>query len=379
MNIECVQEKLIEGIHRAEKIATKHITLPVLSCLLFEAKKNNTLIIKATNLNLGIEITIPAKVHEEGIVAVPAGIISSFISGITSEDKGIIIKTNDKNITITTSSVSSIIKTMPHEEFPNIPRIKDHQTFFINSNDFLKGLKMVWYSASISDIKPELSSVYIYYQEGSAVFAATDSFRLAEKKIILKKNKEHKLKEGTDGCDFGQILIPFKNIPEIMRILEGINDDVIIELSKNQIAFSYKGIYLISRVIDGTFPDYRQIIPKETKTEVVLLKQDIINALKISHIFSDKFNQIHIKVSPQSGIFELRTNNKDIGETVYKLAGALTGEDIEINFNYRYIADCFQSIEADSITLSLCGLNRPMVMHPVGDMSFTYLVMPMNR
>ena len=109
------------------------------------------------------------------------------------------------------------------------------------------------------------------------------------------------------------------------------------------------------------------------------MKQDIINALKISHIFSDKFNQIHIKVSPQSGIFELRTNNKDIGETVYKLAGALTGEDIEINFNYRYIADCFQSIEADSITLSLCGLNRPMVMHPVGDMSFTYLVMPMNR
>jgi DNA polymerase-3 subunit beta len=275
---------------------------------------------------------------------------------------------------------------MPHEEFPNIPRIKDHQTFFINSNDFLKGLKMVWYSASISDIKPELSSVYIYYQDGYAVFAATDSFRLAEKKILLKKTKENSRenkgkdqKEGIEGGDFGQILIPFKNIPEIMRILEGINDDVIIELSKNQIAFSYKGVYLISRVIDGTFPDYRQIIPKETKTEVVLLKQDIINALKISHIFSDKFNQIHVKISPQSGIFELRTNNKDIGETVYKLAGALTGEDIEINFNYRYIADCFQSIEADSISLSLCGLNRPMVMHPVGDTSFTYLVMPMNR
>jgi DNA polymerase-3 subunit beta len=372
MNIECVQEKLIEGIRRAERIATKHITLPVLSCLLLEAKKNNTLTIKATNLNLGIEITIPAKVHEEGIIAVPASVISSFISGITTEDKGIIIKTHDQNISIKTSSVTSVIKTMPHEEFPNIPKIKEHQTFSINSNNFLKGLQTVWYAASVSDIKPELSSVYIYYHEGSVVFAATDSFRLAEKKIILKKDKENMV-------DFDQILIPFKNIPEIMRILESINDDLTIELSKNQIAFNYKGLYLISRVIDGTFPDYRQIIPKETKTEVVLLKQDIINALKISHIFSDKFNQIHVKISPQSGIFELRTNNKDVGETVYKLGGALTGEDIEINFNYRYIADCFQSIEADSISLSLSGLNRPMVMRPVGDMSFTYLVMPMNR
>lgn len=373
MNIECIQDKLVEGIRRAERIAAKHITMPVLSCLLLEARKNNTLIIKATNLNLGIEITIPAKVHEEGIAAIPASVISSFVSGVMSGDKGIIIQSQDQNISIKTDSVSSVIKTMPHEEFPNIPKIKEHQTFSINSVNFLKGLKMVWYASSISDIKPELSSVYVYYHEGSAVFAATDSFRLAEKRMTLKKETK------STGVDFGQILIPFKNIPEIIRILEGINDDMNIDLSKNQIAFNYKGLYLVSRIIDGTFPDYRQIIPKETKTEVVLLKQDIINALKISHIFSDKFNQIHVKIIPKSGIFELRTNNKDIGETIYQLGGALTGEDIEINFNYRYIADCFQSIEADSISLSLSGLNRPMVIRPVGDASFTYLVMPMNR
>jgi DNA polymerase-3 subunit beta len=236
---------------------------------------------------------------------------------------------------------------------------------------------MVWYASSVSDIKPELSSVYVYYHDGNAIFAATDSFRLAEKKILLKKEKD--TTKGVEGTDLGQILIPFKNIPEIMRVLEGIDDDVTIEVGKNQIAFNYKGLYLFSRVIDGTFPDYKQIIPKETKTEAVLLKQDIINALKISHIFSDKFNQVHVKIFPKSGIFELRTNNKDIGETVYKLDGALTGEDIEMNFNYRYIADCFQSIEADSISLSLSGLNRPMVMRPAGDTSFTYLVMPMNR
>ena len=368
MKIECIQEKLIDGIHRAEKIAGKHITLPVLSCLLFEAKKNNTLVIKATNLNLGVEVIIPAKVEEEGFAAIPAGIISSFVSGIKSSDKNITIVCQDQNIVIKTAAISGVIKTMPHEEFPNIPRVQDGQSFTINAADFIKGLKAVWSSSSISDVKPELSSVYIYYSDNFATFAATDSFRLAEKKVKLQKDN-----------DFGQILIPFKNVPEIMRILEGVTEDVTVELNKNQIAFIHKNFYLVSRVIDGTFPDYRQIIPKETKTEAVILKQDLMNALKISHIFSDKFNQVNIKINPKDNIFEIKTKNKDVGETVYKVDAVLTGEDVEINFNYRYISDCFQSIDADSLSLSLAGLNRPMVIRPVGDTSFTYLVMPMNR
>ncbi len=367
MNIECVQEKILEGIQRTERIAGKHITLPVLSCLLFEAKKNNTLTIKATNLSLGIEVVIPAKVEEEGSAAIPAGIVSSLVSGIRTS-KNITITSQEQNILIKSSSVNGVIKTMPHEEFPNIPKVLDGQSFIVNSSDFVKGLKAVWYSSSISDIKPELSSVYIYYSDGFATFAATDSFRLAEKRVKLKKD-----------VDFGQILIPFKNIPEIIRILDAINDDITIELNKNQIAFIHKGLYLVSRVIDGTFPDYHQIIPKEAKTEVVVLKQDLINALKISHIFSDKFNQANIKIQPKSGLFEIKTKNKDVGETVYAVDATLSGEDVDINFNYRYIVDCFQSIDADSISLSFSGLNRPMVIRPVGDAGFIYLVMPMNR
>ena len=374
MKIECVQNKLVEGIHLAEKIAGKHATLPVLVCLSLEAKKNNTLTIKATNLDLGIEVVLPAKVEEEGIVAVPAAILSSFISGLAGGDKGIklqSIKNADQtgaNLSVSTSSTTGTIKTMPSEEFPNIPKVQDGQSFIISSFDFVKGLKSVWYSASISGIKPELSSVYIYCDNGAVVFAATDSFRLAEKRVKLKKE-----------VDFGQILIPFKNIPEIMRVLEWANGDVTVELNKNQISFSYHGLYLVSRVVDGVFPDYKQIIPNDSKTEVVILKQDFVNALKLSHIFSDKFNQINIKTNPSSGIFEIKTKNNDIGETVQKLAATLSGESVEINFNYRYIIDCFQSIDADSVSLAFSGLNRPMVIRPVSDTSFTYLVMPMNR
>jgi DNA polymerase-3 subunit beta len=191
--------------------------------------------------------------------------------------------------------------------FPSIPRVSSGNSFSLNAADFVKGLKAVWYSSSVSSIKPELASVYVYCENEFVVFVATDSFRLAEKRVKIKKTK-----------DFGQILIPYKNIPDIMRVLEAIPGEVAVELDKNQISFSYEGIYLISRVVDGVFPDYKQIIPKQSATEAIVLKQDLVNALKLSNIFSDKFHQVNVKVLPQAKKCEIRTKNNDIGENVIK-------------------------------------------------------------
>lgn len=368
MNIECVQEKLKESIGYMERIANKHMTLPVLSCLLFDASQKNSLTIKATNLDLGIEITLPVKTTETGIVAVPATTINSFLINAMSDERGVVLETTQGNLKISTARNSSLIKTQSHEDFPSIPRATDTNTFSMHAGDFVKGLKSVWYSSSVSSIKPELSSVYIYCDGEFVVFVATDSFRLAEKKVKVKKNK-----------DFGQILLPFKNIPDVIKILEAINDEVEVNLDKNQVSFSYKGLYLISRVIDGVFPDYKQIIPKTSSTEIIVLKQDFINSLKLSNIFSDKFNQINIKVNPSSKVCEIKTKNNDVGENITTLDSAITGEAIEINFNYKYIIDCFQSIDSDSVSLVFNGLNKPMIISPVSDTSFRYIVMPMNR
>ncbi len=368
MRIECAQEKLKEAVTLAERITGKHMTLPVLSCFLIEASKNNTVTLRATNLDLGIEVTLSAKVDEPGIVAVPGNTLSSFIGGLQAADKSIKLDLDQGNVKVKTQRSSGVIKTLPHDDFPSIPRVSDSTTFSIHGADFVKGLKSVWYSSSVSSIKPELSSVYIYCDNEFVVFVATDSFRLAEKKVKLKKSK-----------DFGQILIPYKNIPDIMRVLENINDEVEVSLDKNQISFSYKGIFLISRVIDGVFPDYKQILPKTNSTEVVVLKQDLINALKLSNIFSDKFNQVNIKVNPNSKLCEIKTKNNDVGENVTSLEAAIAGEALEINFNYKYIIDSFQSIDSDSVSLNFSGLNKPLIINPVSDPSFRYLVMPMNR
>jgi DNA polymerase-3 subunit beta len=368
MNIECAQEKLKEAVSYADRIASKHATLPVLSCLFFDASQKNQLIIKATNLDLGIEITIPIKTNEPGITAIPSTTINSFLINAIGDEKGVVLETNQSNIKITTTRNSGVIKTQPHEDFPTIPKVPDENSFSLNSNDFVRGLRSVWYSSSISSIKPELSSVYVYCEGDFVVFVATDSFRLAEKRIKIKKTK-----------DFGQILLPYKNIPEIIKILESINDEVVVNLDKNQISFSYKGIYLVSRVIDGIFPDYKQIIPKTSSTEVIVLKQDFINTLKLSNVFSDKFNQINIKIDPNLKKTLIKTKNNDIGENTTSLDSAITGEEIDINFNYKYIIDCLQSIDSDSLTLIFSGLNKPVIISPVSDTTFRYIVMPMNR
>ena len=366
MKAECLKEKFCQAVSKVEKITGKNMTLPILACILIEAK-GNFLILKATNLDLGIEIKIPAKIQTDGVVAVPGAILNGFLSNLFGNNN-LTLEEKDGNLSIVCANSQTTIKSFSIDDFPTIPKVKEGKIYELNSQDLVKGLKSVWYSASLSSIKPELSSVYIHSKEDGLVFVATDSFRLAEKVVKFKKNSE-----------FEQILIPFKNVVDLLKIISDEKDSLAINFTKNQLSFEYKDIYIVSRIIDGVFPDYQQIIAKDFKTEVILLKQDFINILKLSNIFADNFNQINIKISPKNKVVEIKSKNANVGENVNRLSASVTGEEIEINFNHKYIIDCFQSIEADSITLSFNGLNKPMVIRGVGDKTFTYLVMPMNR
>ncbi|MEI6304485.1 MAG: DNA polymerase III subunit beta [Candidatus Taylorbacteria bacterium] len=368
MKFEINFKKLKDAIGLVERITGKHMTLPVLSCVYMEVA-DNTVIFKATNLDIGVEVSVPVKIISKGIAAVPGHILSSFISQIQEDSQVVKIEVISGNLNIQANKSKVVIKTLPTEDFPTIPKVNDGQEMDLSSDIFIKGLKSVWYSASISSVKPELSSVYIYKDADYIVFAATDSFRLAEKRIKVPLSVK-----------INEILLPFKNISDVTRVLESMGENLKVKMSKNLISFESNGIYIVSRIIDGTFPDYKQIIPKGFATEVIALKQDLMNALKISNIFSDKFNQVHITVDPKAKIFDVQTKNSDIGENKTNIDAAITGEKMEINFNYKYIIDCFQSIDADSVSLQLSGINKPMVIRPIsGDQTFMYLVMPMNR
>jgi DNA polymerase-3 subunit beta len=365
MKIECSNEKLKSAISQTERITGKNLTLPVLNSILLIAS-GKSLKLRSTNLSLGIEIEIPAKIEHEGVLAISGSILNSVLLNIV-QNENIYLEEKDSNLLIKTKKSQIKLKSQPHDDFPTIP-IVSGKSFEIDSKKLTEGIKAVYYSSSVSDIKPEISSVFLYTKEDNLVFVSTDSFRLAEKKIKTKGLEE-----------IPGILIPFKNIAEILRVFGEFQETIKVCFNKNQISFSSENIYLTSRIIDGIFPDYRQIIPKAATSEAVVLKQDLLNALKLSNVFSDKFNQVNLRIIPKDKVFELSSSNNDIGENKTQLDAVINGENVELSFNYKYFLDCFQSLNTDSISIKLSGASRPIVISPVSDSSFTYLIMPMNR
>lgn len=365
MKFECSVEKIKNALITVERLTGKNLTLPVLSSILWVVE-DKLLKLRATNLSLGIEITIPIKIEKTGVLAIRGDVLSSLFSQLNGEGT-VLFESINNNLSVKTKHSTILLKSVPYDDFPTIPTIKG-ENIKIPTKKFIEGIKSVYYSASLSEIKPEIGSVYIYSEEDLLIFVATDSFRLAEKKIKVKQK-----------LSIPGILIPLKNSVEIIKTFENSDEDLEITLAKNQISFSISNIYLTSRVVDGNFPDYKQIIPKNSSTEAVVLKHDFVSSLKVSNIFSDKFNQITLTIKPKEKVFEIEANNTDIGENTTFISGALSGENVSANFNYKYIIECFQSVSTDSLNLYLNGNNKPMIIKPQGDTSFMYLVMPMNR
>lgn len=365
MKVECLKNKLEEALIKADRVTSKNVTLPVLKYILLSAK-DRSLTIRATNLDLGVEIKLPVKVDEDGVVAVPGDVFRSYVSNL-SNDARVTILSDDKKISIVSDKSETHIHTYPHEEFPTIPNIKSSKNITIPVDKFVGGLRSVWYSASTQSMKPELSSIYIYHEDSHIVYAATDSFRLAEKKVFIKKIDE-----------FDSVLIPTKNVADIIKILDGEDGDISIAITENQIGMTINGVYITSRTIDGVFPDYRQIIPKDYETEVVVLKQDIIDILKRSFIFSDKFNRITFEINPKAKLFVVETSNQELGDSKSEVPAAISGEKQKLSFNYKNITDSFQSISADSLVFKF-GDKKPLMIGGIGDNSFMYITMPMNK
>ena len=367
MKLECLKDRLKQAVLQAERVTGKNLTLPVLSSVLLEAK-NNKLVIKATNLEVGLEISIPAKVEVEGSVAINALILGNFLTNNNEEKLKLDLINN--NLNIITNSTKTTIKSLGTDDFPLIPIVNatEGEKSRIEVKELISGLKSVVFSSATSDIKPEISSVYIYSEDGKIFFVATDSFRLAEKKIVVKSSN-----------DFPRLIIPLKNVLEIIRVLEGVEDkEVDILADKHQLSLITASVKLTSRVIDGIYPDYRQIMPVEFKTEATLRKDELLNSLKISSIFSDRFNQIEFTIKPTEQELMINSQNQDIGENIITIKGKMSGNEINLTLNAKYLLDCLPIIENNLVELKINEKNRPLLIKGVEN-DFQYIVMPINR
>ncbi|MEK7120564.1 MAG: DNA polymerase III subunit beta [Patescibacteria group bacterium] len=365
MKLECVKLNLKNALVIAERFVGKNLSLQVLRHVLLIAGEKKVLL-RATNLDLGIEIDIPARVEKEGVVAVPADTLASFLSNLPNE-KNVVVEQVGEHLAISGKTHATLIKGFGYEDFPTLPFVTKGATVEIDAKTLLNAFRATQYAVATSDIKPEFASVYCYTEEQTLVFAATDSSRLAEKIIPLKKKPEQL-----------NILIPGKNVTEIIRALEGVDEMVKICATKNQVSFHMEHIHITSRLIDGTFPDYRQIIPKKFTTEATMLRQELIDRLKLTTVFSGKLQQVRIKKYPKEKLFEIESRSDDIGETTHQIDAVLNGEDVEFLLNQRFLMDVLSYLPVDSVTLYASGGGRPLVIKGVGDQTFTYLVMPMK-
>ena len=365
MKLICFKKDLKEAVSICDRISGKNLNLPILSNILLDADGKDLKLI-STNLELGVEIIIQAKIENKGKITVPSNIFNSFLSNISGSDQ-INLEIKNNNLIISTNNNSTLIKSQPIDDFPNLPKLKSDNKFSIPIIDFISGLKMVFYSCSLSTIKPEISSVYLYSNKTNMItFTATDSFRLAEKKFNYF------------FPELGPILIPFKTVVEIIRIFEGKEGVVDILFNKNQINIIKENIIFISRITDGVFPDYNQIIPKKFTTDVIINKDFFINSLKISGVFSGKLNELNIVVNSEDGFFTIKTSNNELGENISKIPAKITGESVKITFNHKYIYDCLPNINSEEIILRFSGEGKPLLITGAQDNTFQYLVMPMS-
>lgn len=366
MYIQINTKELQQVVHIISRFSERKLTtLPVLSCIIFIAEKNN-ITLQATNLEVGAELTLDGVVKTNGTVAVPAIILKETISTLSSSGT-VTLECTNQTLKIISENGTSAIKTLSPEDFPNPPSPEEKKTNTTVSGVVLKNLiTSVMSYASTSTVRPELSSVLLKAQGGTITAVATDSFRLAEKKVSVT-NQVHPF----------SILIPAKNLQSIIDTIP--DTDVQIIADDHQCSLVWEGGRVTTRLVAAEYPDYIQIIPKTFVVNATVLKRDFESSLKRTAVFSDTFQKVRLGFSGKKKDLSLSSRNTDVGETEEHLTASIDGEDIELSFNYRYLQAPLSSFPHESITLSSSGIGRPLVIKSVGDNSFLYLVMPMNQ
>ena len=366
MKIEGVTEKIREAVMTASRFTERRGNLPVLKAILLIAE-GKSLTVRATNLECGVEMVVPVRVEKPGTVAVPGDVASGLFANLPS-GAHVALELSGDLLGVKTTQVKASLKTLSADDFPTLPTVSAENTFKIRGEHLARAIRSVAFCASLANIKPELQSVLLFGEASKLYTVATDSFRLAEKITPVK---------GLSSIP--QLLLPLRNAAELVKILDGVSEDVDVYYNDNQLSLRFDGVYYTSRLIDGTFPNYRAIVPSSYAAEAVVLREDFSQAFKILSLFADKFSQVGLAANPKEKNVALSARNTDVGENTTTLKATVGGDAIQMTFNGRYLADGLQGISGESVKMGFAGVGRPLTLAGASDASFLYIVMPMNR
>ncbi|MBI2627046.1 MAG: DNA polymerase III subunit beta [Parcubacteria group bacterium] len=364
MKLTVITKNLQQSLRMVEKTTGRQTHLPVLQGILFETE-NGRLKLTTTNLEIASVYRIGAKIEEEGKIVVPAKIISELINQIQIEKLNLISK-ND-TLFIELPNYKTKINCLSYKDFPLIPSVESKNIISVNSRLLKDGISRVLEAASNSESRPEISGIFMKSLEKKLVFAATDSFRLAESQI-----------PGTGGSLI-TCIIPRFTASEATRLCSEVSEEINILVSENQIQFKSESGELISKLTEGRYPDYQKIIPQSFVSVNKYQTQNLIQTIKAVSIFTNNINEVTMKrTNKQTEFF---TKNSDKGEINIAIEQEGKGEDFEMNLNCQYLLEGLKNINTQHSALYYVGERAPLVLKPAEreEGAYTYLVMPLKN
>ena len=362
MQLQVTQENLSKALGTVARVANTRGTLPILANVLLTTA-NNRLSLAATNLDIAITQYCGAKVSQEGSITIPARLMQDFISSLPS---GVIsLKLDENKLHITTEQYQSVINGVSSEDFPVMPAIEGGKELVIPGAKLKRALQQVSFAASSDESRPVLTGVYMHTAEGSLHVAATDSYRLGAKEIM----------KTTADID---VLIPVSAMQDVLRILGDQEGDVTVVYNDQQVQFRVGEVELVARLIEGKYPPYQNLIPKEFANTARVKKADLMNITKVSSLFArESAGSVKIAIDEATKQLSIRSIASQVGENTASAEGTITGAG-EITLNSRYLLDALHVFSSDEVDFCFNGKLEPVVIRGVSEADYTHLIMPLK-
>jgi DNA polymerase-3 subunit beta len=382
MKLVCTQENLAKALSHLERVVGKQTTLPILSNFLLETEKGR-LKLSATNLEIGVIVSIGAKIEKEGRVTVPAKLLSNFIHNLPGGDV-LELEADRDHLKVISDSYQMKIKGMDGKDFPIIPQYKKDYFFALPAQALKNALSRLLFCVSVNEARLELTGAHIFFFEDSMHIAATDSFRLAEEIIPFT---EH-------GSGYGEFLkknptliLPGNTLQEILRVITPESKEVKLALEENQIFFEIDGVEVISRVINGKYPDYKQIIPQNFSFQAVFEKDSLQRAIKIASSVSSYSNgEITLTFDTIKSNCVFTAQSQEVGENKTTLpVEFLKGEGtLSMVFNPRYVLEGINALSTEKVLFMANTGNTPAALRMLKGENQTaeeylYIMMPIRK
>ncbi|RME79012.1 MAG: DNA polymerase III subunit beta [Chloroflexi bacterium] len=376
MRVSCLQENLAKGLSIVGRAVAGRSTLPVLSNVLL-ATEGERLKLSATNLEIGINCWIGAKVEEEGAITVPARLLGEFVNSLPPERIDMHLDQETQTLNLKCAHFESNIKGIDAQEFPVVPTAADGDVSVkIDPATLRSMIEQVVFASATDESRPILTGVLVQFTEDSLTMAAADGFRLSVRKMPF---------DSYVGAP-AEVIIPARALAELARISGDQEQpvEVTITEARKQILFHLENIDLVSQLIEGKFPDYNQIIPKSYATRSILETANFLKATRVSQLFArESANIIKLDIVPSgdelmNGRITLMATSAELGDNVADLDAAIEGDKMEIAFNAKFLIDVLSVIDTPQVVLETTSPSSPGVIRPLGDENFVHVIMPMH-